>query len=404
MEKKSSFRLGPHPFLFIMGYKRISVSAGQLETMLNLCRKMSVRYWAVSITENGAELCIPFFSAKRLLEAAAASEISVNTVQNGGIPALILKHRLRLGVPIGLICAVIMIILSGSVIWDVRVDGAQKISERETEDILRECGLYVGVRKSRLDVDVIENRVLILSESISWISINLRGTVANVEIREIDFPPEDTQEDERGDLISNADGIVLRVEDTKGSLWIKPGDTVVPGQLLIGSLYGNGNDPFKSFSPQGKVFAECVDSFTINIPRAYQKKSYSDKVRCEKYLIFFENEIKFFGNCGNLPSTCDKIEKVEYLRSPSGDDLPFGIRTVIYREYSYTEDTRSDEELSRLADYKLRTEVAAAIPDAEILGISTDFELSEDRYVLTRKIRCVRNIAVRKQAHAEQSS
>ena len=401
MEKKDSFRLGPHPFLFIMGYKRISVPSGQLEAILNLCRKMSVRYWAVSLFESGAELCIPFFGTKRLLQEAAESGISAEIVQNGGLPALVIKHRRRLGVPIGLICAILMIILSGSVIWDVRIDGASKISEGEAEDILRECGLYVGAQKSSLDIDVIENRVLILSDSISWISINLRGTVANVEIREIDFPPDDDEDTQRGDLISDADGVVLSIEDAKGSVWVAVGDTVSRGQLLIGSPYGNGNDPFKSASPKGKVFAECEESFTVDIPRSYQKKSYSEKVRCEKYLIFFKKEIKFFGNCGNLPSTCDKIEKVEYLRSPSGDDLPVGIRTVIYREYSYVEDTRSDDELCKLADYKLRTEVSAAIPDAQILGIRTEFELLDDRYILTRKIRCIRNIAVRKETNAE---
>ena len=401
MRKKNSFRLGPHPFLFVMGYSRIRVPTGQLESMLNLCRGASVSYWAVSILDNRAELCIPFFRANKLLQEASQRGISAEIVQSGGIPALISKHRLRLGLPIGLIFAVVMIIYSGSIIWDVRVDGAQKISESEAEEILKECGLYIGVKKSRLDVDVIENRVLILSENISWISINLRGTVANVEIREIDFPPDDAEGAEKGDLISDGEGVVLRTEDVKGSLWVKPGDTVTQGQLLIGGLYGNGNDPFRAFSPQGKVFAECTDSFTVNIPRAYQKKSYSETVRCEKYLIFFKNEIKFFGNCGNLPSTCDKIEKVEYLRSPSGDDLPIGIRTVIYREYSYTEGIRSDEELCELAYYKLKTEVAAAIPDAEILGISTEFELSEDRYILTRRIRCIRNVAVRKQPDAD---
>lgn len=394
MTKKSSFRLGLHPFLFLLGYKRIRIPSGELEAILNLCRKTGTRYWAISVREEYAELCIPFFSCRKLLEKAKLAGLSPEKIKEGGLPAIISKHKTRLGIPTGIALATLIIILSGLVIWDVRVEGAQVISEEEVEAILEQCGLRVGIAKSKLDVDVIENRALILSDSISWISINVRGTVANVEIREIDFPPDPDEEDE--DLVSNGEGTILRTEDVRGNLAVSPGDTVTIGQLLIGSVYGNGADPFKQSSPQGKVFAECEDSFSTTIPRVYQKKVYSDKIKCEKYLVFFKKEIKFFGNCGNSPATCDKIEVVEYLRSPSGNDLPIGIKTVSYREYSYTEETRSDKEMTDLALYRIRAEISETIPDAEILKIQTDFLLSDNSFTLTRRVRCIRNIAVRK--------
>ena len=139
----------------------------------------------------------------------------------------------------------------------------------------------------------------------------------------------------------------------------------------------------------------------MDIPRTYQKKVYSDRQKIEKYFIFLKKEIKFFTNCGNLPPTCDKIEMIEYFRAPNGDELPVGIKTVIYREYSYEETTRSDEELSQLASYRLQSEVSSALPDAEILGITTEFHLSEEGFTLTRRLRCVRNIAVRQKIDVE---
>ena len=399
MNKSKEFRLGFHPFLFLFGYKRIGISKNELEALLNLCRKSATRYWAISASEEYAELCIPFFSARRLSKEAVAVGLSPKEIKSGGLPAIILRHKGRFGIPVGIALALLIIILSGQVIWDIRIEGAQKISKEEVEATLEQCGLRIGTAKSKLDIDVIENRVLILSDSISWISINVRGTVANVELREIDFPPD--IDGDTADLISNGEGTVLRTEDVRGNLLVTPGDTVTQGQLLIGSAYGNGMDPFKQASPKGKVFAECEDSFSVSIPRVYQKKVYSNKVKCEKYLVFFKKEIKFFGNCGNLPSTCDKIEMVEYLRSPSGNDLPIGIKTVSYREYSYTEESRSDEEMTELAVYRMSAEISKAIPDAEILRIQTDFLLSDSSYTLTKKIRCIRNIAVRKKIDRE---
>lgn len=401
MKNKGSFSASVHPFVFLTGYKRVSLPREQLPKMLDLCRSLGARYWGVEQTEELGILYTSFFGSKKLLAEAKHRGISIDSVEDGGLPGAMIKHRGRLGIPIGLLLASLMIFASGQVIWDIRVDGERGMSEEQVEALLDECGLRVGVRKSSLDIDVLENRVLILSENISWISVNLRGTVANVEIREVDFAPENEELPEASNLVSDGEGVIVRIEEARGNIAVEVGDAVSRGQLLIGGIYGDEENPFKYVSATGKVFAECEESFTVNIPRVYQKKVYSDKKRCEKYLIFFKKEIKFFTNCGNLPPTCDKIEMIEYLRAPNGQELPIGIKTVVYREYEYEKAVRSDGELSALADYQLRAKISAAIPAGEILGIYTHFELSDQGYSLTRRLRCVRNIAIRQRIDVE---
>ena len=399
--KNKKYHLGVHPFLFLLGYERIRVDRQALEPLLNLCRRLDVSYWDVDITEDCAELCVRFFGSNKLIKEAEKQGLSPTVAQSGGLPPLRVKHRARAGIGVGLILSILLIILSGEVIWDIRVDGEKSVSEEEIEALLDTCGIRVGSWRRGLDVSVIENRALILSDSISWISINIRGTIANVEIRELDFAPEDEELPPASNLISDGEGVIVRIEDARGNIAVGVGDAVSRGQLLIGGIYGDEDDPFKYTSATGKVFAECEEVFSVDIPRTYQKKVYSDRRKIEKYFIFLKKEIKFFTNCGNLPPTCDKIEMIEYFRAPNGDELPVGIKTVIYREYSYEETTRSDEELSQLASYRLQSEVSSALPDAEILGITTEFHLSEEGFTLTRRLRCVRNIAVRQKIDVE---
>ena len=43
----------------------------------------------------------------------------------------------------------------------------------------------------------------------------------------------------------------------------------------------------------------------------YDKKVYTGRKKIKKSLIFFEKEVKFFGNSRNLYASCDKIDVVE---------------------------------------------------------------------------------------------
>jgi hypothetical protein len=187
--------------------------------------------------------------------------------------------------------------------------------------------------------------------------------------------------------------VILRLEDVRGTPLVSAGDTVGEGQLLVSGILGNEDTGMSYLCAQGKVYAECEQSFEVDIPRSYRKKEYTGNVKCEKYLIFFKKEIKFFSNCGNLYTTYDKIDTVEYLSSPSGDDLPVGIRTVKYLEYVLTDAERSDTELSRIAEYRMSLMLSDALRDSELLKISKLFEPCEDRYILKCKVKCIANIA-----------
>lgn len=396
MRNKGGFRLGLHPLLFFLGYKRLRVGRDELESFLNLCVREQVSYHSVAIEDDYAYICVPFFGASRLIKKAERMGISAKVERSGGIPALTVKHRGRLGLFLGALFGVLLIALSGTVVWDVRVDGEKRLTEEEVIYTLEQCGLKVGVRRASLDIDVIENRVLILSDDISWISINMRGTVANVEIREL-VPRPDT-EDESGtvNLVAERGGVITRLEDIRGNIAVSVGDSVSEGQLLVGGIYGDEETGIKYTAAKGRVYAECEDSFSVQIPRKYIKKMYTGRVKCEKYLIFFKNEIKFFSNCGNLYTSYDKIDMIEYFPSPGGDDLPVGIRTVKYMEYVCEEAVRSDGELSALADYRMSLTLSKELSDADLLRKNSRFTLEDDRYTLVCRVVCVKDIAKRK--------
>lgn len=390
--KNKKHRIKRHPLLSLFGYNAYSADAERLGEILNLCAHLGIIYRDVEISESKAFFCVPFFSSAKLEAEAQKQGISITLEASRGLTALVVRNKLRLGIPLGIILSLLMIFFSSGVIWDVRVDGADKVREDEVEAVLLECGLGVGSKKSKLNISAIENAALILSDEISWISVNVIGTVANVEIRELDFAPED-DDPIASNIVASENGKVLGFEDIKGNIAVHIGDTVSRGQLLIGGIYGDEENDFRYTAAKGRVLAEVERTLVEEIPRTYLRKTYTARQKYEKFLVFFKKEIKIFSNCGNLYPMYDKIDTIEYLCAPSGHDLPVGIRTVRYIEYIYEETARTDEELASLADYKIQARIASELCDGELLGRLDEQEISESGIVARCTVRSIENIA-----------
>lgn len=392
MKTEKTEKRKKHPLLFLIGYSVCETSAYDLPRLIDLCRAHGVAYRESEICGDRAFLTIPFFSLRKLKREAAGHSIEINVRYSCGIPALLVRYRHRYGIILGFIVSVALIILSGSVIWDVRIDGAEKLCESDVKKLLSDCGLEAGTFRRSLDIDVLENRVLILSDDISWISINVIGTVAEVEIREVDFA-DDRVDDDAANLIALCDGKIVGFEDARGNISVDIGEQVREGQLLIGGVYGDEESGIRYTRARGRVLAEVERDFEIEVPRVEQKKVYKEYVKCEKSLVFFKKRIKFFSNCRNLSPTCDKIEVDDFIKAWGIAGMPVGIHETRCFEYEYVENSRDDETLAAIADARLNALLSSEFADAQMLRKYTSYELSDDKLVLRCRIKCVTDIA-----------
>ena len=140
---------------------------------------------------------------------------------------------------------------------------------------------------------------------------------------------------------------------------------------------------------------------SVSIPLKYEKKRYTGRVFTEKYLIFFEKEIKIYTNAGNLYASCDTIDTVEYINFFSAGELPVGVRTVKHMEYVYEDAERTPEEAERLADYKLSCDLAALADDGELLRKSKVYRVTDTAYIIDCHIQRIENIAERREIKIE---
>ncbi len=382
-----------HPFRFLLGHRRLRMSRAAAGEVMNICQNYGFVYRSFEFCEEYACLeCTPP-TARRLIEACRVRGITVVEEPVRGLPGLLVRYRHRYGIWIGLVLFAAIVFFSGRVVWDVRIEGNERLDDEAVVEALREQGLRVGTWHRRLDIDALENRVLLYSDEISWISVNIIGTVANVEIREVEPIEAEPPLYDAANLVATRGGVIEWFEDIRGNVAVEIGDAVAEGDLLIGGLYGAEGKPAHYTCARGKVMARTEHDFSVEIPLQYEKKVYTGRVTVEKYLVFFEKEVKFFTNSGNLPPTCDTIDTVEYWQTRSGSSMPIGIRTVRHYEYEWQSVERSAETAMTLAYDTLRCQMESEMPSALLVRKRIHTEQTDAAYILHAYVECIEDIA-----------
>ena len=382
---------------FVSGYRTLEIPKDAGAAFLNLCADYGLVYREAedpkAREEGRLRFCVSELTARRLLGLLRSAEIPFEDIERGGLWTWLCALGKRPGRPVGALCFALLLFVFSGVLWDIRIDGCVRLREQEVRDLLSECGLRTGLWRSAVDTATIENRVMILSDDVSWLSINIIGTVAQVELRETAPILEAEPPMAAANLVAERDGQILWMEEVRGNAAVMAGDTVSEGQLLVGGLYGSETDGFRYTVAKGKVFAETARSLEVKIPLQYEKKVYTGRIFTEKYFIFFEKEVKFFGKCGNLYGSCDTIDTTEYFSVFEGEDLPVGIRTVRYLEYETVQAERTEAEAAALARYRLGLLSERETEGAELLSFETWAEIGEGVYRLRMHATYIEDIA-----------
>ena len=381
--------------LYFVGQNELISNSGEGHKILNVCMQSRIVYHNLSLDEEGRMhlWCTPYM-AYILRRECERLGVALTSGRNRGLPHIINRYKNRAGFLVGAICAIMMMLAADNYIWDIRITGNETVTYTELSETLSECGLRVGSRISELDVDAIETITVLNCKKISWITINIQGTHANVQIREVGERPSGEEKTKPSNLVAARDGQIDRLELFSGNAMVRNGDVVRAGDILVSGVWDSNHYGMFITRSSGKVFARTTRTFKIEIPFEYEEKVLTERKIKEKYLIFFSKEIKVFENAGNMGSSCDTIESVENLRFFNGDRLPVGVRTV--SELYYTNEARryTETEAMNIAYYRLGEQIKNELFEAELIRKTVECEITDNAYILYCTVECIEDIAV----------
>jgi len=237
---------------FLRGYICFTAADGFPERFLNLCNRAGAAIWDVQ-WRGGAMLGKTDPRGFRLIQPCAEpAGITLQVNKRVGLPFFLRKYRRRAGLLIGLaLCIAGLSVLSGMV-WTIGVTGNEAVPTEEILHIMAAHGVKPGAWRKGLDSREISDAARRELPGVAWLALNLRGSSAVVEVREI-LPRDEPAPDAPRDIVAAKAGQLKILEIYAGSAHARPGEAVPAGALLAGGLVRNADNSARSLVPSRLV-------------------------------------------------------------------------------------------------------------------------------------------------------
>ena len=380
-------------FCLLIGYAKITLS-GRAEAAATLFLRKRIN---IALQKREAEgrlsFVVPLHEVRRLIRLLNTHGFSVESVEYGGLPPYLWQFRKRFGLLVGLAAAIAITCAGSLFIWHIRVVGCERMGQEEVLTLLSQEGVEVGSFIPPIDAIVTAQKLPLRDKRLAFVAINMIGTRCEVQITESSFPDSTPQDDRPASLVAQYGGLIERIELYDGQAMVKPGEAVLPGQVLLSGLCEMEEGRYRLTTAKGKVFAKLYRSFTVEVPLTESVLRPNGESALKKSLIFFKKSVKLFETSSILTPTYDTIISKDALTLPGGIPLPIAIsseRTIGYESVTVT---RSPAEAEQIATDRMAALVSKTLPQAEILSVTRKVEHAGDRVLMTWQIYCIADIA-----------
>ncbi len=379
----------------IIGGARLTVSSKDAPRVLSLCLEMMAPCSRAEATGDRTVIETSCKAARRLARKLEYEGIDFEE-KHHGFPFFLWAYRKRPGIFAGFILALAVILLSGRVVWDIRISGNRVLDSAAVKKELEAVGFGLG-SSVKTDVDKVANSLLVRSDKISWLSVNMSGTVAYVQLREEASPAE--KDSSPCNLVAASDGTVERIEATSGTVCVEVGQSVQKGEILVSGVRGGTLGNYTLEKAAGAVYAITRREISVEVPLEYEREVPVSVKKGEKYIKFFSKNIFFSRNSGNSTLKCVKIYREENLSPPFLPPLPFGVVTEIVTEYKSEVAKRNEKEASDMAFRLLGLRLTEELCNADLMSKTIRCHIGDSSVRLVCEAVCSENIALPQKIH-----
>lgn len=336
---------------WLRGYVVFCISGKFPERFINICNQRGIRLFSIRPQRDViyAAMLIPQYRSVR--RVAKRAGVRLRITEKVGLPFIIHRNRGRYGLLIGLVIFLMISLLMQNFVWCIDINGISTLSESALRESLREAGLCEGVYAGTLSHTEIERRIMQEYEDIGWMSVNLIGSKAEVEIKEKVRKPDIISWKTPCNIKASHDGLIEKMVTTQGSAMIKEGSAVVKGQLLVSSVMVNALSEIDYVHAAAEVVAktERKETFSVSKTGVY-KKALETERRHNMIFCFYEFPLKL---TSSPPLFTSRFETQKLTLG--GNNVQFGVKTEVITPFEVTpyELTEKDAEAVLLAEESL---------------------------------------------------
>ena len=366
---------------FLFGYYKGRVDQNDTCKLTNLLLKLGI---CSSVTSSG-EFRLRQKDVARFTSVARA-KMRFDIGEPLGIYGFLKRNRHRYGLFFALITLSLVFILLSGLVWDVRINGNEKLPDYVIENTLDDLGFGVGTSWRSIDKNAIEAELLMKRDDIAWISINRRGTVAYVEIIEsenIGIPKENGPQ--YSNIVADRDGVIEEITVQSGTAVVKAGDVVKKGDILISGVIENEKG-VRFCRSVGSVYARSAYDVVAEAERETVEKTVKERRIHYVRVVLFNFSINIFKKYGNYEKSCDIIEEIREFALFDKYKLPIRIEKAYAYEHDEITLTHSEDEMIMTAKRELDSKIYTIFKNADVIKLSTDGEFYDFGYRLRSRV------------------
>ena len=142
--------------LFFFGYLNVEVEGYYIEKFINICTKKGITLWGIDRSKTALlKTRIILSDYEQAKEIARQNQCIITVKKENGFPKIVKKYKNRKVFIISFLVFGIMSFTLSKFIWNIQVEGTDKISNKEIIDEAKKYGLETGVLKNKVDTDKI---------------------------------------------------------------------------------------------------------------------------------------------------------------------------------------------------------------------------------------------------------
>ena len=303
------------------------------ERVLNLCGARDLAFWDLAWESPTAFTCrLSRRDWHTLRRAAANLDCTLSVVGREGAPYFLVRFRRRQVLLAGLALCAAGLCFGSFFVWEFRIEGNETVPTERILRALEQNGVHLGSFGLSLDGEDIRNHVLLEIPELSWLTVNVSGCRANVQVRERVFPPERIDDQTPMNVVARRPGMVLKVQALDGVAEVLKGSTVTQGQLLISGVEDTDTFGARILAGMGSVTARTWYTLQTPLPPNAMVRQATGESKTRISLVFGTHRVKFYANSSVETGNYDKITNRYPLRL-LGLSLPITLVTETWYAY-----------------------------------------------------------------------
>jgi len=385
-------------FRWLLGYVRFTAEGGFPERFINLCTNNGIVIWNLKSCSGVLYANTSINGYRNIRPVAKKSGMKVRIFRRYGLPFFLHRHRRRVGLLLGIAAFLALVAFLSGMIWNIRVTGNEKVRDDIILNAFAQSGVYVGVRKKNLDAQEIEKAALNKLDSLLWVSLNIDGSTAVIEVREkVDAPPVE-DDDSPSNIVAAESGQVVVLEPYEGTAVVSVGTAVNKGDLIIGSVTENKDGTVSFHHARGYVVARTEQKIESK-QNFHEKSTVYSAVRKHYTLHFFGLNIPI-GPCIE-PKDNYEVYDSESRLEIQGIILPVSITRRHFLICEEKEGQITSEQAQLMATESLINNSSVNLKTAKVLDENFRLIKSDKSIIVSGHYVCNKNIGLEKPLQVE---